>query len=74
MSNVGTIDRNIRFLLGVALLIAPFLPAFASLLAGFGDWKYAIALIGVVMIATAVFRFCPAYVLFGFRRRPAPKI
>jgi len=51
--NVGTIDRTLRFLLGLALLGAGYY---------FKSWW---GLVGVVPLLTASFRFCPAYVPFG---------
>ena len=67
MVNVGSIDRALRFVLGAVLLAAPFVPPLAGYFADIGVWKYAIAAVGVVMLGTAVFRFCPAYTLFGVR-------
>ena len=67
MINVGSIDRALRFVLGAVLLAAPFVPPLAGYFAGFGTWKYAVAGVGVVMLGTAIFRFCPAYTLFGIR-------
>lgn len=67
MVNVGTVDRTIRFLLGVALLLSPFLPSLAVFFTGWGVWKFAVAAAGLVLIATAVFRVCPAYLLLGIR-------
>jgi hypothetical protein len=67
MVNVGSIDRALRFVLGVVLLAAPFLPPLAGYFADIGAWKYAVAGAGVVMLGTAIFRFCPAYMLFGIR-------
>ena len=52
--NVGTVDRAIRVLAGLALIAA-------SLLGYIGLWGW----IGVVLVATGVFRFCPAYLPFG---------
>ncbi len=48
--NVGTTDRILRIALGLALIGA-------SLLGYIGAWGW----IGLVPIATGVFRFCPAY-------------
>jgi hypothetical protein len=67
MINVGSIDRALRFVLGAVLLAAPFAPPLAGYSAGFGAWKYAVAGVGIVMLGTAIFRFCPAYTLFGIR-------
>ena len=52
--NIGTTDRIIRIVVGLALIGA-------SLLGTIGAWGW----IGLVPIATGVFRFCPAYLPFG---------
>ena len=67
MINVGSIDRALRLFLGAILMVAPFLPLLDDTLAEFGTWKYALLGAGVVLIGTAIFRFCPAYALFGIR-------
>lgn len=58
--NVGTIDRALRVVLGLALI------AFALRL-GFPDtgWNW-IGWIGVVPLATALIGNCPAYSVLGF--------
>ena len=53
--NVGGIDRKLRIVVGVALIMMAATGAI-------GVWGY----IGVVMVATGLVRFCPAYVPFGF--------
>lgn len=73
MKNVGSLDRTLRFVLGVALLVALFVPPFAGFFAAWGLWKLALVAAGVVMLATALFRFCPAYRLLGLRTCPAPR-
>jgi hypothetical protein len=56
--NVGTIDRTMRIIAGLALLsLIYFLP-------GPERW---IGLVGVVLILTALAGWCPAYFLFGIR-------
>lgn len=52
--NVGTLDRSVRIVIGAALI--------AATVAGvIGPWGW----LGVVPIATGLFRFCPAYLPFG---------
>lgn len=65
MVNIGSVDRAVRFVVGAALLVAPFLlpDAFAPL----GQWRFAVAAVGAVLFGTALFRICPAYLLFGIR-------
>ncbi|EMI11574.1 YgaP family membrane protein [Anoxybacillus gonensis] len=53
-ANVGSVDRMIRFILGIALLGLFFLE---------GNIKY-VGILGIVFIATAFMRFCPLYVPF----------
>ncbi len=55
-TNVGTVDRLARVLVGLALLSLVFV------LNGNIRW---LGLIGVVPLATAAFRFCPLYRLVG---------
>jgi quinol-cytochrome oxidoreductase complex cytochrome b subunit len=57
--NVGTIDRAIRALVGVALLAVYFLGALQGTLG-------IVALVaGIVMLATAAMGWCPPYSLLG---------
>ena len=63
--NVGTIDRTLRAALGAVLLYLAFfsgLPLFAAPLL-----QYGAAVIGVVLLATSVFKICPLYSVFGFK-------
>jgi len=57
--NVGTIDRVIRITGGLGLITA-------AALGVVGTWGY----IGIVPLATGVFRFCPAYLPFGMSTCP----
>ena len=61
-ANVGSADRVVRVLVGLALIGA----AASGLV---GAWGF----IGVVPLATGVFRFCPAYLPFGFSSCKAEK-
>ena len=55
--NVGTLDRIVRIVVGLALLAGFFLNADASL-----RWLY---LVGIVPLATGLFGSCALYSLFG---------
>lgn len=65
IANVGSLDRAIRLVLGLTLIAAALL----------SDWavfdtvalKYGAIVVGVVMLATATFRFCPLYTGLGFK-------
>jgi hypothetical protein len=52
-TNVGTIDRIIRVILGLGILGAGYY---------FKNW---LGLIGIVPLLTAFVGFCPAYLPFG---------
>lgn len=69
--NVGNADRTIRLILGVVLILLPFVSGWAPLEAGF--WKWAAIVVGLVLVVTGLSRRCPAYTLFGIdtcRRLP----
>jgi hypothetical protein len=55
-ANVGGIDRALRIAVGVALIGA-------TLAGAIGPWGW----LGLIPLATGVFRFCPAYLPFGAR-------
>ena len=52
-ANVGTIDRGLRMVLGIAIIVLGFY---------FQSWWGAI---GVIPLFTAFVKWCPAYVPFG---------
>lgn len=60
-ANVGSIDRMVRVLLGLAMLSAIFL------LDGPARW---LGLIGLVPLLTATVRFCPLYTVLGVSTCP----
>ena len=64
MKNVGSIDKVIRYIIGVALLSLLFLIP--------GNLKF-LGLIGLVLILTAAFSFCPLYAILGINTRPDKK-
>lgn len=54
LQNVGSVDRVIRVVAGVVLIGA-------TLYGAIGPWGW----IGIVPLATGLFRFCPVYLPFG---------
>jgi hypothetical protein len=60
-TNVGSIDRIVRVVLGLALLSTFFL------LEGPLRW---LGLAGLVLLLTAAFSFCPLYRLLGVNTSP----
>ena len=56
MQNVGGIDQVLRIVVGAALIALTVMDIIPV-------WGY----IGVVPLATGLFRWCPAYTLFGIR-------
>lgn len=54
--NVGTIDKWIRIILGIALLGLIFILQ--------SDWRW-IGLIGIIPLVTGLVNYCPIYALFG---------
>ncbi|KFE52143.1 MULTISPECIES: YgaP family membrane protein [Pseudomonas] len=55
-ANIGTIDRSLRIVAGLLLIGL-------SLSGVIGAWGW----IGLVPLATGIFRFCPAYTLLGIK-------
>lgn len=53
-SNIGMVDRTLRILVGLALIAL-------SLTGVIGAWGW----IGLLPLATGIFRVCPAYSLLG---------
>jgi hypothetical protein len=60
--NVGTIDRVVRIVAGVALIAIVFVGPQTP-------WGW----IGIVPLATALLGWCPAYTLFGLSTCPVKK-
>lgn len=63
MANVGGTDRVVRFVVGIVLILV-------GLFSTLGFWSWVILVIGVVMLLTAIFRYCPAYSVAGVRTCP----
>ncbi len=60
-ANIGSADRLIRIVLGLILVLLPFVASAGSIV------SYGAPIVGAVLIITALFRFCPAYRLLGIR-------
>lgn len=58
-SNVGGIDRILRIVAGIVLIAL-------TLMGVIGVWGW----IGIVPLATGLFRTCPVYSLLGFNTCP----
>jgi len=59
-TNIGTIDRALRIIVGLALIAAAlglYGPAYTSV------WGW----IGVIPLATGAIRWCPAYTILGIK-------
>lgn len=61
--NVGKVDRIIRFLLGLVLVFYVIINGvgLSSLFVG------GLFIVGVVLLATAIFSYCPLYNLLGIK-------
>ena len=61
MKNVGSVDKVVRVIIGIAILsLLVFLD---------GNARY-LGLIGIIPLATALFGFCPLYKIFGISTCP----
>lgn len=69
MSNVGTVDRLLRALVGLVLIAILFIGGaeqLGSFAYGGSLWWVPVA-VGLVAVATAAMRFCPLYRVLGIR-------
>lgn len=72
MANVGGIDRVLRFVAGAVLTIIGIKPDLVGVSAA-GAFHWVLLAVGLVMLGTAIFRFCPIYPLLGLNTCPAKK-
>lgn len=61
--NEGTLDRGIRAIVGIVLLIATFMGLS-------GLWQIIAGVVAVVLLATAIFGVCPLYSVLGINTCP----
>ena len=64
--NTGDIDRAIRAILGLVLIAL-------AVTGTVGVWGWIGIVIGIVLLLTAIFGFCPAYAIFGMSTCPTKK-
>lgn len=62
-ANVGPADRIIRLIVGAILIALPYV--YASPIWANGALRWGVPLVGLVLVLTALVRFCPAYRLLG---------
>jgi Protein of unknown function (DUF2892) len=58
--NVGGVDRVIRAVVGAGLIYYAM-----SNLPGAQDWMVPAGMVGFILLLTAIFARCPAYMMFG---------
>jgi hypothetical protein len=63
--NVGTLDRILRLVLGLFLILVPFVGGVAFFSSGTATLVSVI--VGLVLVTTAALRFCPLYRLLGIQ-------
>ncbi|WP_138934769.1 YgaP family membrane protein [Roseovarius arcticus] len=61
--NMGTMDRGLRAVVGIVLLIAAFAADFGA--SGWLQW--AMIVVGAIFVITALVSTCPLYSIFGIR-------
>lgn len=63
-TNEGSVDRIVRAIVGVALLVV----AFAGMVTG--AWAWVLGIVGAVLLVTGAVGFCPLYGVLGMRTTP----
>ena len=62
-ANESTVDRIIRVVLGIVLLVLAYLGTIT------GAWQWIAYIIGGILFITGLAGFCPLYALFHFRTK-----
>lgn len=68
MSNVGTLDRIIRAIVGLVLIVVPFVAGWPALVLATS------IIVGFVLVGTAALGFCPIYALLGLSSKPRQRV
>ncbi len=63
--NVGKLDRVVRAIVGLILILTPLLTNLSIF--NTATMMYGAIIVGAVLVATAVFKFCPLYRLIGVK-------
>lgn len=63
--NVGNIDRILRLVIGIVLILAPFVTSWGFVQSTTGTVISVV--VGLVLVGTAAIKFCPLYHIFGIR-------
>lgn len=64
-ANVGSVDRIIRLIAGAVLIILPMISSSPLWSGPLMTWL--LPVVGVILIATALLRFCPLYKILGVK-------
>ena len=62
-TNVGTWDRFVRLIVGIALIVAPLINFMG--MGSSSTLAYVMMAVGAILIVTAAVGFCPLYRIFG---------
>ena len=65
--NVGSIDKILRIVIGLVLIVLPFISGIAMLEAGL--YRIGAIVVGIVLVGTAFINFCPLYKIIGASTR-----
>ena len=69
-ANVGSADRIVRIIVGLALMVFPFVSGLALFANPVAQWGS--VAIGLILVVTALVRFCPLYTIFGLSSCKVP--
>lgn len=66
-NNVGKIDRGLRVVVGIVLILLPFVTSFGAT-SNLMTWGSVI--VGAILVLTAAMKFCPLYRVLGMNTCP----
>lgn len=61
--NVGSLDKNIRIVLGIILIALGFVVGIGS------GWGIVLGVVGLIALVTGLINFCPLYALLNLSTR-----